>query len=152
MTYHAAAAMMLIAAMMTVDASPDIPADGVEPAQIVRGRIIVRVPRLPRAPEPAVSTPPPPTEWRERKGPKCITAARLRGAIVTGDDQVDLVLAGNERVRAKLKGDCPALGFYGGFYLKPAGDGDVCAGRDVVRSRSGGLCEIARFRRLQAKR
>ena len=94
---------------------------------------------------------PPPQRWVEKRGPKCIAAGDLGGAIV-GSRTVDLVLRGGERVRATLDGDCPALDFYSGFYLKPSADGQICAGRDTIRSRSGDSCEISGFRRLVMKK
>ena len=93
-----------------------------------------------------------PLRWAEKKGPKCITANQLGGAIVGATDSVDIVLKGGARVRAKLNGECAGLGFYGGFYLKPSFDGQVCAGRDSIRTRSGDACTISRFRSLVAKR
>ena len=105
-------------------------------------RTVVRVPRV---------APSAPTQWRERKGPQCVAANQLAGAIVHPDG-ADLVLLGGDRVRVKLDGDCPALGYYSGFYLKPAADGMVCTGRDAIRSRAGDACRIRGFKRLVPKR
>jgi hypothetical protein len=123
--------------------------DGTQWAQLtVRERIVIRVPRLdPRAGRDAPAQPVP-IQWKEKKGPKCVPIAALRGAAFGRDDGVDFVLAGNRRVRAKLEDDCPALDFYSGFYLKPTADGQVCADRDSIRSRSGAVCPIDRFRTL----
>ena len=127
---------------------------GVELAQVtIRERIIIRVPSTLRgniAPMRQL-TPPRPIEWAEKKGPKCIAADQLGGAIVAGD-YVDLVLRGGDRVRAQLDGDCSGLGYYGGFYLKPSADGQLCAGRDSIRTRSGDRCTIKKFKKLVAKR
>ena len=89
--------------------------------------------------------------WIEKKGPQCIAVDQLAGAAV-GGDTVDLMLRGGNRVRARLDGDCPALDFYAGFYLKPSADGLVCAGRDSIRSRSGDSCTISGFKKLVQKR
>jgi len=59
---------------------------------------------------------------------------------------------GGDRVRATFDRDCPGLDFYSGFYLKPSADGQICADRDMIRTRSGDSCEISGFRRLVAKR
>ena len=104
-------------------------------------RIIVRVPRL--------GPPPPQITWKEKRGPKCIAARELAGALVSAPDAVDLVLTGNRRVRAKLDDSCEALDFYSGFYLKPSPDGKICADRDAIRARSGTSCQIDAFRTLQ---
>lgn len=89
-------------------------------------------------------------EWIESKGPKCVAALDIRGALLSGTDHVDFLMPDRQRVRASLDDDCPALDFWGGFYLKPA-DHQLCAKRDSVHSRMGGSCRIERFRRLERK-
>ena len=106
-------------------------------------KIVVRVQR---------AVPSQPVEWREKKGPKCVPLTGLAGALIVQPDSVDLVLAGGDRLRARLDKDCPALNFSAGFYLKPTRDGRVCADRDAVHSRAGRMCGIDEFRRLVAKR
>jgi hypothetical protein len=100
----------------------------------------LRVPVLPRPIVPQI-------EWVERNGPKCIPAAAIQRALLSGPEHVDFVLASRQRVRAEFEEDCPALDFYGGFYLQPE-DARLCAGRDAVHSRMGGSCTIAQFRML----
>ena len=86
-------------------------------------------------------------EWKEHKGPKCIDAEEIRGAFLSGNDHVDFVLRGRRLLRARLDENCPALDFYGGFYLSSE-DQRVCARRDAIRSRMGARCRIERFRKL----
>ncbi len=86
-----------------------------------------------------------------RKGPKCIPAGAIRRASLSGPEQVDLILSGGGRVRAKFDEDCPALDFYGGFYLQGRRPSQICVHRDAVLSRIGGSCEIERFRILIPK-
>ncbi len=94
---------------------------------------------------------PKPIVWRERKGPKCIRMDLLGGAAITQPNSVDLTLRGGQFVRARLEKGCPAHDFfYSGFYLSPAQDGQVCAGRDVIHARIGGDCVITKFRTLLA--
>lgn len=119
-------------------------------AQQVVQQVIVRLPRL--SPSAAAVAMPPPVEWVEKKGPKCIPLASLAGALVTQPGAIDLVQDGGARVRAQLDRKCPALDFYSGFYIKPTKDGKVCADRDAVRSRAGRQCGIDRFRLLVPKR
>jgi len=88
--------------------------------------------------------------WDERKGPKCISTRSIRGALLSGPDYVDFMLLARQRVRARFADDCPALDFYGGFYLKPEDD-RICADRDFVHSRIGGSCQIEAFRLLVPK-
>lgn len=110
---------------------------------VVQDEVILRVPVQPRAYDP-------PIRWVERKGPRCIPAFAIRRAMMSGRDQVDFVLSNRARVRAELDEDCPALDFYGGFYLQPEDD-RLCAGRDEIHSRMGGSCTIEHFKKLVPK-
>lgn len=100
--------------------------------------IILRSPRLPAV--------------KEKKASDCIKMERIEGFVVNTPDSVDLVLNDGSYLRAKLGSECPALGFYRGFYLKQTEDKKLCAGRDSLRSRSGRSCEIQAFRTLVAAR
>jgi hypothetical protein len=107
---------------------------------VMQDEVILRIPIAPRPVGPQI-------QWIERKGPKCIPVGALRGALLSGPDQVDFIYANRARVRAQFDEDCPALDFYGGFYLQPDGD-RLCAGRDAIHSRMGGSCTIERFKFL----
>ncbi|WBO21050.1 hypothetical protein [Sphingomonas abietis] len=91
---------------------------------------------------------PPPAAFKEHKGPKCIDAATIGGAAVTSQDRVDFILKGGKRVRAVLENECPALDYYSGFYFQAPADGKLCADRDSIHTRSGGDCQIDKFRAL----
>ena len=110
---------------------------------VIRDEVILRIPVQPRPLGPQI-------EWLEKKSPKCVPVAAIRGALLSGQSQVDFIFAGGARVRAKFDEDCPALDFYGGFYLQPQ-DERLCAGRDAVHSRIGGSCTIDKFRQLVPK-
>jgi hypothetical protein len=110
---------------------------------VVQDEVIWRIPIRPRSVMP-------PIEWSEHKGPKCIPVQAIRGALLTGSDHVDFVLADHSRIRARFDGDCPALDFYGNFYLQP-NDDRLCAKRDAIHSRMGGSCQIDKFRELEPK-
>lgn len=131
--------------------------DAVVLAQLtIRERIIIRLPRVPRPQvQPAATAraaPPTPVRYKEGKGPSCVAAGSLAGAAIRKENVVDLSLAGGTMLRAQLDGDCAPLDFYSGFYLRPAADGQVCAGRDAIRVRSGASCTIKRFRTLTPRR
>jgi hypothetical protein len=96
--------------------------------------IIMRSPRLP-----AVT---------EKKAKDCVKLDHIAGFTVNATDSVDLVLNNGSYLRAKLGNECPALGFYSGFYVKPTEDKKLCAGRDSLRSRSGRSCAVQAFRTL----
>jgi len=138
----------LLMMFATAASTPLAPAFGEPQGQTsMTGRIVIRVESSSRT----ALRPLTPVRWVEKSGPKCVIVSQLAGAIVNGTDSVDLVLKGGSRVRAQFDDDCNALGYYGGFYLKTASDGQVCANRDTVRTRSGDSCSIGKFKRLVAK-
>jgi hypothetical protein len=110
---------------------------------VIQDEVIMRVPVEPRPIGPQI-------RWLEHKGPKCIPVGAIRGALLSGPEQVDFIFANRARVRARFEEDCPALDFYGGFYIQPQGD-RLCAGRDAIHSRMGGSCTIDHFRLLEPK-
>jgi hypothetical protein len=107
---------------------------------VVQDEVILRVPVQPRRFDNRI-------DWVEKKGPKCIQAGAIRRAILSGEEQVDFVLADRSRIRARFNEDCPALDFWRGFYLQPE-DEQLCARRDAIHSRMGGSCTIQKFRQL----
>ena len=111
---------------------------------VIQNEIIVRVPVQPHPVMPQI-------EWVEHKGPKCIPVSAIRRALLSGSEEVDFVLASRARVRAEFDEGCPALDFYGGFYLQPQGDLQLCARRDAIHSRMGGSCSIKRFKLLEPR-
>ena len=142
-----AAATLLV---LVPGSAPAAPESYVLTQMAIQSRTIVRLPRLPAAQTQA--SPFKTMTWIEKKGPKCIALDTLAGALITQPRSVDLVQLGGERVRAQINKRCPSLDFYSGFYLKPTADGQICAGRDPVRTRAGRACEIDRFRKLIPKR
>ena len=113
----------------------------------IRRSIIVRVPLHPETVQHA-----PQTEWIEKGGERCISIDDLAGAEISSASSIDLVYRGGTRWRVKLREECPALGYYQGFYLRPGADRQLCVKRDVIHPRSGGECEISALKRLKAKR
>ncbi len=112
-------------------------------------RVILRVPRAPFAP--VAYSPPralPPIQWVEKRTDRCVPLQNLAAVTINRTDSVDLLLSSGGRVRARLADDCPSLDFVSGLYIRPSGDGRMCASRDVIRSRSGGQCRITAFRAL----
>ena len=109
---------------------------------VIRDEVILRIPIRPRR-SPAI-------EWKEGKGPRCLDADRIAGAMLSGPSSIDFVLRDRRRYRAYLDSECPALDFYNGFYLQPD-DERICAKREYIRSRVGGDCRIERFKTLEPK-
>jgi hypothetical protein len=143
-------ALVLIAFLSSASAVPPSPPAGVEIAQLtITQSIIIRVPaRRSRRYASSSDVPPALPRFKDRRGPKCINAATIGGAAITAPDSVDFILKGGKRVRAKLEDACPALDYYSGFYVKPPADGKICADRDSIHTRSGGDCQIDKFRTL----
>jgi hypothetical protein len=110
---------------------------------IVQDEIILRIPVQPRPLMPEF-------QWVETKGPKCVPVTAIQRALLSGPEQVDFILANRARIRAQFDEDCPALDFYGGFYLQLPDD-RLCARRDAVHSRIGTSCTIERFKQLVPK-
>lgn len=109
---------------------------------VVQNQVIFRIPIRRRTVVPI--------EWVEHKGPKCVPANAIAGALLSGPSSIDFVLRDRSRIRAKMDSDCPALDYYGRFYLQPE-DGMVCAKRETIRSRIGGVCRIDKFKKLRAR-
>jgi len=142
----AGAAALLAYAFAGTEAQPSPPQ---RPTVSVRQQFIIRVQRGPRLAAPAGGAP---IEWQESRGPRCVSASRIAGATLLGQNSVDLILRDSSRIRARLERRCPALDYYYGFYLNATTDGQICADRDVIRSRVGGQCQIDQFRILRPLR
>lgn len=106
---------------------------------VINQELVISIPIRPR--------PTQQVDWIEKKGPRCIGTERLAGAMLSGPSSIDFVLRDRSRIRAVMDDECPALDFYRGFYLHPDDD-RICAKRETIRSRIGGVCRIERFRRL----
>lgn len=129
---------------------------GTQLAQVtIEQRVIIRIPVVEsRAPQPnrsrqeAQSAPPPPMTVREVEGPRCLPLSRIRGAIISPDREVVMVTERSNQFRARFGRNCRAVDFYAGFYIEPAEDGALCAGRDELHARNGSSCAIESFARL----
>lgn len=133
----ALALLSLLLGLAGSDAGQELPTVG---RLVTDDNVIVRVPVSPRAGPPNVN-------WVEGERSKCIKTSAIRGAILSGPDHVDLLLSKGQRVRASFDGRCPAIDFYGDFYLKSE-DSRICVRRDSVHSRMGGSCRIEELHRL----
>ena len=125
-----------------------------QPRPPQRGSVAVRqiIIRVPVAGPPAAAPRPALVQWHETRGPRCIPAGRIIGATALSQHSFDLIFRDRSRIRARLERRCPALDFYRGFYVNATADGQICAERDSVRSRTGGVCQIDQFRALWPSR
>ncbi|MBA2935001.1 hypothetical protein HZF05_12925 [Sphingomonas sp. CGMCC 1.13654] len=144
---------LALASLLAVPSAQPAPhgdaANGIQVADVVVSQsIIIRVPaRRSQRYRPA-GEPPAAPAFKEHKGPKCIDAATIGGAAVTAPNSVDFIVKGGKRMRAVLEDECPALDYYSGFYFRAPADGKLCADRDSIHTRSGGECQIDKFRAL----
>ena len=101
---------------------------------------------VPVAPTPLVETP------RRKRGllglfskkskRACVDVAQIAGAIVADDRTMELRLRDGTQWRMRFKHACPALSYYQGYYYRRSQASRLCAGRDAVIARSGGVCLI----------
>ena len=134
--------MILLSVFSLIPAMLAIAGEDPEPVVrrvVIQDEVIFRIPVRPR--------PPQKFEWREKKGPRCVNADRIAGAMLSGPNSIDFLLRDRTLVRAMMDSNCPALDFYKGFYLQPD-DERICAKRETIRSRVGASCRIERFRSL----
>lgn len=146
-------ALMLLLAMPMLPGQDDPGIDGAQLAQLgFHQRIIIRIPRLRPDRDAPPRDPPREPRWDERRGPRCVPADALTGAMIVAPDTIDLTTADGTRLRARLDRHCPPMDYYPGFYMKPTSDGMICADRDSIAVRSGGSCPIVAFRQLMPGR
>ena len=147
----AGAALLMLVAMGNGDEQARPP--GPPPVQgfTFHQQVIIRVTPVPRAGGSRIAPSSQNIDWRESGGPRCIPVRAILGAAQITQDSIDLVLRDATRVRARLERRCPAMDYYFGVYVRPNPDGMLCADRDSFRARSGGTCEIERFRLLRPR-
>jgi hypothetical protein len=144
-TLPPAIALALLALLPGAAAPADV---GMTQLTITRS-FVIRIPGWRRArARPATPVPAAGPQFKEHKGPRCIEAASIGGAAISAPDSVDFIVKGGQRIRARLEEQCPALDYYSGFYVVPPPDGKICADRDSIHTRSGGDCQVDKFRAL----
>jgi hypothetical protein len=124
------------------------PASPLVDAQPQQQRATVHVPRVTVTTTTIIMRSPRPPVLVEKKGDDCVGVEKIAGFTVNRFDSVDLIMRDGSLMRAKLGKNCPALGFYSGFYVKAHKDRKICAKRDAFRSRSGRECGVERFAAL----
>ena len=118
----------------------------------IEQRVIVRIsPRrttnrnslLARLPQRALST-----RFEERELQRCLPVSRIAGVQTGTGNRLLLFLSDQQIVSVNLERACRARDFYSGFYVERNADGNLCAGRDQLQSRSGAKCEVERMHEL----
>lgn len=129
----------------TASASEPLPYPDMRVAQMmIERRVVIRVAPQVRQVRPRENL----RAWREKSAPRCFQINSLAGIVISKPDSIDMVLRGGKIIRARLERGCPSIDFYSGFYLKPTEDGRLCEDRDIIHSRTGGACEIDKFKSL----
>lgn len=89
-----------------------------------------------------------PQRYQQRKIGKCLPARSIVAVQTVSPRDLVLYLSDNRMIRAQLRKSCNARDYYLGFYIEPSDDGELCVGRDTLRSRNGATCKIGAIRQL----
>lgn len=84
----------------------------------------------------------------ERNIGRCLPVASISGVQADSGSRLILYLRDRRMISATLDRACRARDFYSGFYLQRTTDGQICADRDTLLSRSGANCKLTRIRQL----
>lgn len=84
----------------------------------------------------------------ERNIGRCLPVASISGVQADSGSRLILYLRDRRMISATLDRACRARDFYSGFYLQRSSDGQICADRDTLLSRSGANCKLTRIRQL----
>ena len=123
----------------------------------IRGRIIIRIPRLRRTPASRNNMgkiTSRPIIYEEKKIGKCLIMDRFVGSRPGAGRKQNLELLTRDGVliRAYLGDGCLSREFYAGAYMEQPKDGRLCIDRDLLHARTGAKCEIDKFRLLKEKK
>jgi len=95
--------------------------------------------------------PSPSYQWERLKG--CIAVSNIIGMEPAPEQNRLLLFMRDRRVLgAALERACNVRDYYSGFYVERSEDGQLCAKRDLLQSRSGASCKATQLSRLVAIR
>ena len=89
-----------------------------------------------------------PQKFEQREIGKCIPARSIVAVQTMSARDLVLYLSDSRMIRAQLRKSCSARDFYLGFQIEPNKDGDLCVGRDTLRTRNGAACKLSAIRQL----
>jgi hypothetical protein len=120
----------------------------------IEQRVVIRIsPQRPTARQQLLATLPREeieTRFEERKMDKCLPVERIAGVQTGSGNRLLLFLTDKRMVTVNLEKNCRARDFYSGFYVEKNEDGNLCASRDKIKSRTGVKCDVERMRQLVA--
>ncbi|MBO0748904.1 MAG: hypothetical protein J2O44_00535 [Porphyrobacter sp.] len=91
-----------------------------------------------------------PVHYREKKADRCVPIEAIAGIAPAESNRLLLFMRDHQMLSAELERACNAEAFYLGAYVERSADGKLCAGRDMLHSRTGATCQISRLNRLVA--
>ncbi len=95
-------------------------------------------------------------EFDERTGPRlverrmsqCVPVGGIEAVQPDGPSRLLLFMRDQRIVSAALEKGCNARDYYSGFLIDRTSDGQICAARDKLQSRTGASCTMDRLRQL----
>lgn len=90
--------------------------------------------------------------YEEQRLRGCIPIEAIAAVQPAQDNRLLLFMHDRRVLTAALERSCKAEDFYSGFYVERSEDGQICARRDELRSRSGAHCRVSQLNRLVAVR
>lgn len=91
--------------------------------------------------------------YQEEKLKGCVTVSEIAGVQPAPALNRLLLFMRDRRVlSAELERACNPRDYYSGFYIERSEDGQLCAKRDLLQSRAGASCKVAKLNRLVAAR
>ena len=120
----------------------------------IEQRMVIRITPGPPAVQREFYPPPPrsggPPRYREKSYHDCVAIEDIVGIKPMTPNRLVLFMRNHHMLSAALERACDADAFYLGAYVQRSGDGKLCAGRDMLRARSGATCQVSRLARLVA--
>jgi hypothetical protein len=115
----------------------------------IEQRITIRITPRATAPRPFILDLPDraPPRMSERRMGKCLPIAGIAGVQVN-NNRLMVFMRDRRLISLGLEKACRAQDFYSGFYVERNADGQICADRDRLQSRSGANCALTRLRQL----
>ena len=122
----------------------------------IEQRIVIRIAPIPSDTRQRMSAiiPPMPREgrYKEEKLHGCVPVSSIAWIQPGDDNRLMLVLRDRRVLSAALERRCHAEEFYQGAYVERSEDGQLCARRERLQSRTGSSCQVAKLSRLVARK
>jgi len=94
-----------------------------------------------------------PTSYQEEKLEGCVAISNIAGAEpAPAQNRLLLFMRDRRILSVALERACNPRDYYSGFYVERNEDGQLCPMRDLLQSRAGASCKMAKLSRLVAVR